>query len=338
MRTRLLGVTLAVVIALWGALAITPSISAQEQGGHIWLTIEGGEYEGNHTDPWINESWVFPIKYEPNETVQFNLTVENRGEESVDTFVLIAIRGNTTQDDMAQISVQGGSPGVMTFTLADFAEVDFNPFYLNLVSAGSHGVYPPSSNATWVTYPVGWLEGIGSGNNVSTLPVEVTLGPEPSEIFVVHSDGYGLDSNGEQNYWSPNGHDTTLMLEEENGKGKGKGHGKNKKDEGSGQTPDEDPDVPGDVPDNPPDDGDVTEDPPTEDPTETPDPPISQHESPDDPVEMPLTQNDESVDELNDVSETEADEQKDCKGVLTASAIVALIASILLLAWIRKRR
>lgn len=352
MKTKLIGVILAAVVAIWGALAVIPSVGAQEQGGHIWLTIEGSEYEGNHTDPWINESWVYAVKYEANETVQYNLTVENRGEESVDAFVLFAIRGNTTADDMVQIVIQGGSPGAMTFTLADFDRVDFNPFYLNIVSAGSHGVYPPSSNATWITYPVGLLDGTDSGNNVSTLLVEVTLGPNPSEIFVVHSDGYGLDSDGELNYWSPNGHDTTVMMEEDKGKGKGKGpkddhgggHGKKgkKDDGGSGQTPAEDPEIPGEIQDDPP--VVVTENPSSENPTETPDPALSVEESPDVAIETTpneetlLAENDGTVEEPNDVAGSETENQIRCLNILAASAMVALLASMLIIAFIRKRR
>ncbi|MEE9115740.1 MAG: hypothetical protein V3U09_02460, partial [Thermoplasmata archaeon] len=317
MKSKLIGVVLAVVVAIWGAMAITPFVGAQEQGGHIWLTIEGSEYESNHTDPWINESWVYAVKYEANETVQYNLTVENRGGETVDAYVLFAIRGNTTVDDMEQVVIQGGAPGAMTFTLADFDRADFNPFYLNIVSAGSHGVYPPSGNATWITYPVGLLDGTGSGNNVTTLLVEVTLGPSPSEIFVVHSDGYGLNSDGELNYWSPNGHDVTVMMEEDKGKGKGKGpkddhgggHGKKakKKDDGGGQTPAEDPEIPGVIQDDPP--VVVTEDPPAE----KPDPTQSEQESPEVAEETtedeitPLAGTEGTVEELDDMigSETE---------------------------------
>ncbi len=369
MKSKLIGVVLAVVVAIWGALAMIPSVSAQEQGGHIWLTIEGSEYEANHTDAWINESWVYAVKYEANETVQYNLTVENRGEESVDTYVLFAIRGNTTGDDMEQIVIQGGASGAMTFTLADFDRADFNPFYLNIVSAGSHGVYPPSSNATWITYPVGLLEGTESGNNVSTLLVEVTLGPNPSEIFVVHSDSFGLDSDGELNYWSPNGHDVTVMMEEDkdNGKGKGPkdgkggGQGKGKKDDGgSGQTPAEDPEIPGEIQDDPPvvvtedpeipeviqDDPPVvvTEDPSSENPTETPDPTISEEESPDAAIgatpneETLLAENDGTVEEPNDMMGSETENQISCLNVLAASALVALLASILIIAFVRKRR
>lgn len=305
----------------------------------------------------MNESWVYAAEYKPNETVSFNLTVENRAEEIVEVFVLIAIRGNTTADDMEQIVVQGGAPGAMTFTLADFDRVDFNPFYLNIVSAGSHGVYPPSSNATWVTYPVGLLDGVGSGNNVSTLLVEVALGPDPSEIFVVHSDGYALDSNGQLKYWSPNGHDTTLVQEEEKGNGRGKkpkkkddgngnqggGHGKKakKKDEGDGQTPSEDPLIPGVIQDDPPTGEDPTVDPPLEEPTEGEDPPVSEQENPEGAVgqtETSLPENDVSLEELNDVSETEADTGTDCTIILAASAMIALIVSILLLAFARRRR
>jgi hypothetical protein len=352
MKSRLLGVVLSIVVALWGALAITPTISAQEQGGHIWLTIEESEYEGNHTDPWVNESWVYAVKYEANETVQYNLTVENRGEESVDAYVLFAIRGNTTADDMEQIDIQGGAPGAMTFTLADFDRVDFNPFYLNIVSAGSHGVYPPSSNATWVTYPVGLLEGTESGNNVTTLLVEVTLGPSPSEIFVVHSDGYGLNSDGELNYWSPNGHDVTVIMEEDKGKGHGKGpkddqgggHGKKskKKDDGGGQTPAEDPEIPEVIQDDPP--VVVAEDPASEDPTETPDPTQSEQEISEVAEETtgdevtPLDENDGTVEEMDDMIGSETEDQTGCSNILVASAMVALLASILLLAFIRRRR
>lgn len=368
MKSKLIGVVLAVVVAIWGTLAIIPSVSAQEQGGHIWLTIEGSEYEANHTDPWINESWVYAVKYEANETVQYNLTVENRGEESVDTFVLFAIRGNTTADDMEQIVIQGGAPGAMTFTLADFDRVDFNPFYLNLVSAGSHGVYPPSGNATWVTYPVGILEGTESGNNASTLLVEVTLGPNPSEIFVVHSDGFGLDSDGELNYWSPNGHDVTVMMEEDKGNGKGKGpkdgkgggHGKKgeKEDDGGGQTPAEDPEIPGEIQDDPPvvvtEDPPsenpaetpvvVTEDPPAQNPAETPDPTQSEQESPEVAEETtedemtPLAGNEGTVEELDDMIGSETEDQIGFLNILVASVMVALLASILFLALIRKRR
>jgi hypothetical protein len=354
MKSKLMGVTLAVVVAIWGALAITTSVGAQEQGGHIWLTIEGSEYEGNHTDPWINESWVFAVKYEANETVQYNLTVENRGEESVDAFVLFAIRGNTTGEDMEQIVIQGGAPGAMTFTLADFDRVDFNPFYLNLVSAGSHGVYPPSSNATWVTYPVGLLEGTDSGNNVTTLLVEVTLGPNPTEIFVVHSDGYGLNSDGELNYWSPNGHDATVMMEEDKGKGKGKGpkdgkgggggQGKGKKDDdGGGQTPVEDPEPPGVVQDDPPNIV-IPEDPPTEEPAETPDPTVPQEEEPEvilgtTPHEETLLTGDEgTVEELDEAYESETENQIGCLNILVASAMATLLASIMLIALRKKKR
>lgn len=348
MKSKLIGVVLAVVVAIWGTLAMIPSVSAQEQGGHIWLTIEGSEYEGNHTDPWINESWVYAVKYEANETVQYNLTVENRGEESVDTFVLFAVRGNTTGDDMEQIVIQGGASGAMTFTLADFDRVDFNPFYLNLVSAGSHGVYPPSSNATWVAYPVGLLEGTGSGNNVTTLLVEVTLGPNPSEIFVVHSDGYGLDSDGELNYWSPNGHDVTVMMEEDKGNGKGKGPkdgkggGHGKKDDDGGQTPAEDPEIPEVIQDDPP--VVVTEDPPAQNPAETPDPTQSEQESPEVAGETtedemtPLAGNEGTEGELDDMMGSEAEDQIGYLNILVASVMVALLASILFLALIRKRR
>jgi hypothetical protein len=369
MKSKLMGVVLAVVVAIWGALAITSTVSAQEQGGHIWLTIAGSEYEGNHTDPWINESWVYAVKYEANETVQYNLTVENRGEEGVDTFVLFAIRGNTTGDDMEQIVINGGAPGAMTFTLADFDRVDFNPFHLNLVSAGSHGVYPPSSNATWITYPVGLLDGTESGNNITNLSVEVTLGPNPSEIFVVHSDGFGLDSDGELNYWSPNGHDVTVMMEEDKGNGKGKGpkdgkgggQGKGKKDDdGGGETPVEDPEIPGETQDDPPvvviedpeipgetqDDPPVaaTEDPPSENPTETPDPTIPQQENPEVTLgttpneETLLTGNEGTSEELDDMKGSETENQIRCLNIIAASAMVALLASLLLLALIRKKR
>ncbi len=364
MKSKLIGVILAAVVAIWGTLAIIPSVSAQEQGGHIWLTIEGSEYEANHTDPWINESWVYAVKYEANETVQYNLTVENRGEESVDAYVLFAIRGNTTGDDMEQVVIQGGAPGAMTFTLADFDRVDFNPFYLNVVSAGSHGVYPPSGNATWVTYPVGLLEGTESGNNVTTLLVEVTLGPDPSEIFVVHSDGYGLNSDGELNYWSPNGHDVTVMMEEDKGKGHGKGPkgdhggGHGKKGDGGGQTPVEEPEIPGVIQDDPPvvvtedpsseDPSEtpvvVTEDPPAQNPAETPDPTQSEQESPEvagettEDERTPLAGNEGTVEELDDMMGTDTENQIDCLNILVASAMVALLVSILFLALTRRKR
>ena len=364
MKSKLIGVILAAVVAIWGTLAIIPSVSAQEQGGHIWLTIEGSEYEANHTDPWINESWVYAVKYEANETVQYNLTVENRGEESVDAYVLFAIRGNTTGDDMEQVVIQGGAPGAMTFTLADFDRVDFNPFYLNIVSAGSHGVYPPSGNATWVTYPVGLLEGTESGNNVTTLLVEVTLGPNPSEIFVVHSDGYGLDSDGELNYWSPNGHDVTVMMEEDKGKGHGKGPkgdhggGHGKKGDGGGQTPVEEPEIPGVIQDDPPvvvtedpsseDPSEtpvvVTEDPPAQNPAETPDPTQSEQESPEVAGETtedegtPLAGNEGTVEELDDIMGADTENQIGCLNILVASAMVALLVSILFLALTRRKR
>ncbi|MCK5292447.1 MAG: hypothetical protein KAR39_10585 [Thermoplasmata archaeon] len=364
MKSKLIGVILAAVVAIWGTLAIIPSVSAQEQGGHIWLTIEGSEYEANHTDPWINESWVYAVKYEANETVQYNLTVENRGEESVDAYVLFAIRGNTTGDDMEQVVIQGGAPGAMTFTLADFDRVDFNPFYLNVVSAGSHGVYPPSGNATWVTYPVGLLEGTESGNNVTTLLVEVTLGPDPSEIFVVHSDGYGLNSDGELNYWSPNGHDVTVMMEEDKGKGHGKGPkgdhggGHGKKGDGGGQTPVEEPEIPGVIQDDPPvvvtedpsseDPSEtpvvVTEDPPAQNPAETPDPTQSEQESPEVAGETtedegtPLAGNEGTVEELDDIMGADTENQIGCLNILVASAMVALLVSILFLALTRRKR
>ncbi|TET90562.1 MAG: hypothetical protein E3J35_05655 [Methanomassiliicoccales archaeon] len=373
MKLKFGGVILACVVVLWGALAVTPSVCAQEQGAHIRLSIEDGEYEGNHTDPWINESWVWAAEYKENGTIQFNLTVENRASESTDVYVLIAIRGNTTADDMQTIVVQGGASGTITYTLADFDQTDFNPFYLDQVSAGSHGVYPPSGNGIWVTYPVGWMEGRDSGNNVTTLTIEVTLGPNPSDIFVVHFDAYALDTDGELAFWSPNSHDATLMKEEEKGNGKGKGRGKKpKKSPGEDEEdpieepesppiiedpetplPDEDdppveevvedPDVE-EVVESPPAEEDVVDDPPAEE-GETTDPvPPKQEPEPEVEIELPpdddsmLPEQDESFDDLNEGGRVEPETTQGIENILIALIVIALAASMLSLAILRRRR
>ena len=369
MKARFGGVILACVVLLWGAFA-APCASAEEQGGHIWLSIENGEYEGNHTDPWINESWVFGAEYEANSTFQFNLTVENRASESTDVYVLIAVRGNTTSNDMQTIAVDGGDAGAVVYTLADFDQTDFNPFYLDQISAGSHGVYPPSGNGIWVTYGVGWIDGKGTGSNVTNLTIDVTLGPDPSDLFVVHFDAYGLDADGELKYWSPNGHDATVVKKEEKGNGKGKGHGKKpkKKQGGNEEDPVEDPEQPP-VEDEPEDpvlieeppageDEEVPveepESPPTEDPEdpvpdeepaeggtpETEDPILPDQEDETEaevetPLIDPLTEDDSS----SGSDETLATEPKSSSGTDIALPVVALVAlAVLVIAVLMRKR
>ncbi len=371
MKARFVGVIMACVVLLWGAFA-TPYASAEEQGGHIWLSIENGEYEGNHTDPWINESWVYGAEYEANGTFQFNLTVENRASESTDVYVLIAVRGNTTGNDMQTIAVDGGDAGAVVYTLADFDQTDFNPFYLNQVSAGSHGVYPPSGNGIWVTYRVGWVDGKGTGSNVTNLTIDVTLGPDPSDIFVVHFDAYGLDADGELKYWSPNGHDSTVVKKEEKGNGKGKGHGKKpkKKQGGNEEDPVEDPEQPP-VEDEPEDPTPVEEppvgeeeevpveepeSPPTEDPedpmpdedpaegstpeTENPILPEQEDETEaevETPLIDPLTEDDSSSGS-DETLATEPESSSETDIALPVVALLALAVSLLVLAvWMRKR-
>ncbi|MFQ6061090.1 MAG: hypothetical protein ACE5KV_07355 [Thermoplasmata archaeon] len=197
MKTVPVGIILAFVVVISGTLSAILSASEQEQGGHLWPTIENGEYEANHTDPWINESWVLAVEHKENGTIQFNLSIENGTSESVDVYLLIAVRGNTTEDDMRTILVQGGSSGVVSYSLADSNRVDFNPFFMDQISAGSHGVYPPSGNGSWVTYPVVSMDGNGTGSNVTNLCIELTLGGSPSDFFVLHFDAYALDSEGE---------------------------------------------------------------------------------------------------------------------------------------------
>ncbi|MFQ5884784.1 MAG: hypothetical protein ACE5IO_06760 [Thermoplasmata archaeon] len=365
MKLKIGGVVLACVVVLWGALAVTPSVYAQEQGAHIRLSIEDGEYEGNHTDPWINESWVWAAEYNENGTIQFNLTVENRASESTDVYILIAIRGNTTDDDMQTIVVQGGASGTVTYTLADFDQTDFNPFYMDQVSAGSHGVYPPSGNGIWVTYPVGWMEGRDTGNNVTTLTIEVTLGPDPSDIFVVHSDAYALNSDGELAFWSPNSHDANLIKEEEKGNGKGKGRGKKpKKKHGEGEeNPAEEPESPPiieepetplpdeegppgeEIGENPPDEEDLVDSPPAEEVVETENPvPPKQEPEPGVEIELPpdddsmLPEEDESFDNSNDGGRVESKATQGIENTLITLIVVALAASILSLAILRRRR
>jgi hypothetical protein len=371
MKGRFAGLMLACVVCLWGAFA-APFSSAEEQGGHIWLSFGDGEYEGNHTDPWINESWVVGAEYEANGTFQFNLTVENRASESTDVYVLVAVRGNTTDSDMQTMAVEGGDAGAAVYTLADFDRTDYNPFYLDQISAGSHGVYPPSGNGIWVTYRAGWVDGKGTGNNVTNLTIDVTLGPDPSDIFVVHFDAYGLDADGELKYWSPNGHDSTVVKKEEKGNGKGKGKGKKPKKEqgGNEEGPIEDPVEPP-VEDEPEDPTPVEEPPVVEDedlPVEEPDtPPV---EDPEDPVpdegpaegetsetEDPIlpVQEDETGDEVetplidplveDDIpggsDETLATEPESSDGTdatIPAGALFALAAALLVLVALMRRR
>lgn len=365
MKLKLGGVILACVVVLWGALAFTPSVSAQEQGAHIRLSIENGEYEGNHTDPWINESWVWAAEYNENGTIQFNLTIENRASETTDVYLLIAVRGNTTDEDMQTIVVQGGASGSASYVLGDFDQTDFNPFYMDQVSAGSHGVYPPSGNGIWVTYPVGWMEGRDTGNNVTTLTIEVALGPDPSDMFVVHFDGYALNPDGELVFWSPNSHDATLIKEEEKGNGKGKGRGKKPKkkpgedEEDPIENPEsppiiEDPETPlpneedppvEEIVEDPPVEEELVDTPPEEVVEETVDPVLPKQEpEPGIEIELPpdvdsiLPEEDESIDNLDDGGRVESENTQDIENILTALVVVALASSVLFVANLRRKR
>ncbi|MEE9116449.1 MAG: hypothetical protein V3U09_06080, partial [Thermoplasmata archaeon] len=88
----------------------------------------------------------------------------------------------------------------------------------------------------------------------------------------------------------------------------------------------------------------VAEDQSSENPAETPDPTQSEQEGPEVAEETteddvtPLAENDGTVEELDDIIGSETENQIGSLDILAASAMVALLASILLLALIRKRR
>jgi hypothetical protein len=215
-------VSLSLAVGFVVSVGLLPTVAAQDQGAHLWLELDPGDYFYSHPDPWIEDSWVYLATYIADGVYPATLTVMNRGRNIADTSLLIAIPDTTTSAMFASFQVSGGAGGVATYVLSDFDREDYNPYVHDSTlsgspiitpyrqyGGGSHGVYPPSGNAIWATYYVGPIASKGS----VALQVTLTLGPSPDESFKVHFDAYSLDhpiSGDELQYWTPPSHDSTI--------------------------------------------------------------------------------------------------------------------------------
>jgi hypothetical protein len=215
-------VSLSLALGFVVSVGLLPTVAAQDQGAHLWLELDPGDYFYSHPDPWIEDSWVYLATYIADGVYPATLTVMNRGRNIADTSLLIAIPDTTTSAMFASFQVSGGAGGVATYVLSDFDREDYNPYVHDSTlsgspiitpyrqyGGGSHGVYPPSGNAIWATYYVGPIASKGS----VALQVTLTLGPSPDDSFKVHFDAYSLDhpiSGDELRYWTPPSHDATI--------------------------------------------------------------------------------------------------------------------------------
>jgi hypothetical protein len=224
-RLHIAVVSLVVVGGFVLSTTVLPGATAQDHGARLWLQLDPGEYVYSHPDPWLEDSWVYFITYDPNGVYSSTLTVTNRGSANADTSLLIAIPDTTTLDMFDSIQILGGAGGLATYRLSDFDRDDYNPYVHESALAdspiitpyrqyqsGSHGVYPPSGNAIWTTYYVGPIAAKGS----TILTIILTLGPDPDDSFKVHFDAYSLvhPASGDQlQYWTPPSHDATIAAE-----------------------------------------------------------------------------------------------------------------------------
>lgn len=192
---------------------------------HLWLQIDPGVYVHGHPDPWVIDSWVDFIDYQPNGIYDATLTVTNRGLDPTDVFLLIALPNTTTTGMFSSVRISGGVDGTRTYVLSDFGRTDYNPYIeptsdvdpertpYRQYESGSHGVYPGSGNANWATYHVGNMTGrIGETADTDVLSVRLTLGPSPSTAFKIHFDAYSYEytaAGAVLEYWVPPSHDAT---------------------------------------------------------------------------------------------------------------------------------
>jgi hypothetical protein len=195
---KLKKLTVASVVVLMTISCLTV-VSMAGSTGHIWLNADPGmKAKGGG---WRAGGYITWGDFEPNAEIDFILIVENRGNEPlVDLRIAMAIHSEeppTTSDDFYSIDIEGS-----THYLGDFGSTEYNPF--DEAFGGRHSVYV-GTDAIWDVYfhaPT-----IVPAKTTVYLDVTVTLGPDPSDDFEIHFDGFDTLTE----YKTPNGHDLTFV-------------------------------------------------------------------------------------------------------------------------------
>lgn len=149
-------------------------------------------YINDNLDPWLQDSWY------QNNGEQLSLTVESQqtqpadstGYGQLDTYLVIAIRGTTTSDQVTSITISGGPSGPATLPYSAFMKHDpddENPF----VDERSHGVYEPSGDALYAFYRVGPIATRINGEaHGGTVNLTVTAATDGDPNLFIHFDAF----------------------------------------------------------------------------------------------------------------------------------------------------
>jgi hypothetical protein len=187
---------LAIACAMLMTFSLVPAVLAGGGGAHIWLNADPGERAKG--GGWKAGGWVTYCDFGPDVVCDFELIVENRGNDDLtDLRIAMAIHNWTTSDDFASIDVEGE-----TSYLPDFGNTEENPFDEGW--GGNHHVYS-GDEAIWDIYF--YEPEVLPGKTTVRLDVTVTLGPDPDDYFEIHFDAF----DPVDDYKTPNGHDLTFI-------------------------------------------------------------------------------------------------------------------------------
>lgn len=187
--------TLAIACALVLTLSLVPAVFAGG-GAHIWLNADPGERAKG--GGWKAGGWVTYCDFGPDVVCEFELIVENRGNDDLtDLRIAMAIHQWTTSDDFVSIDIEGE-----TSYLSDFGDTEYNPFDEGW--GGHHHVYV-GTEAIWDIYF--YEPEVLPGETTVMLHTIVTLGSDPSDYFEIHFDAFDPVAD----YKTPNGHDLTFI-------------------------------------------------------------------------------------------------------------------------------